>query len=186
MQATARRPFVVSATSCARRRLIRAVLPGTEHSPKAMKPPSFQQITRAERDWIDAQIRAGRDFVQKWASDHSTLDLAALDSAWSAWMATSAAAIDEINHAINSIGIPFGLILTQTGEWEWCIAADDWGTDLAVRALPERGDMVLYPANFVSKRWESRTCNFLERAFPQIMDQVDRLRREWDTSKPQS
>ena len=151
-----------------------------------MNSSSFQQITLAERDWIDAQIRAGHDFVKRWSPEHSTLDLAALDAAWSAWMATSPADTEEINEAINSIGIPFGLILTLTGQWDWCIAADDWGTDLAVRALPDRGDMVLHPADFVSKRWESRTCNFLEGAFPQIMDQVDQLRREWDSARPQS
>jgi hypothetical protein len=151
-----------------------------------MKPPRFQQITQAEREWIDAQLAAGREFVQRYSPEHSTTDLAALDSAWSSWIATSPEDIDEINHAINSVGIPFGLILTQTGDFEWCISTDDWGTDLAVRALPDRGDVLVYPADFVSKRWESRTTDFLEDAFPQIMGQVEQIRRDWGTARPQS
>lgn len=151
-----------------------------------MKPPIFQQITQAEQEWIEAQFAAGRDFVQRFSPEHSAIDLAALDSAWKSWMATSPENIDEINHAINSVGMTFGLILTQTGEFEWCISTDEWGTDLAVRALPERGDVLVYPANFISKRWASRTTNFLEEAFSQIMRQVAQTRRDWDTARAQS
>jgi len=56
--------------------------------------------------------------------------------------------------------------------FEWTIAADDQGTDLAVRALPGRGDVLVYPANFVAKRWERRESNFLAACFQAIRKDV--------------
>ncbi|MDP1588227.1 MAG: DUF3806 domain-containing protein [Prosthecobacter sp.] len=144
-----------------------------------MTKPTFQQITDAELQWIESQLAAGKNFVAHYSSRHRDLSLEALDEAWTAWMATSQSDADEINHAINCIGIPFGSLLISTGEFAWCIASDDWGTDLAVRALPDRGDVLVYPADFVSKRWESRTTDFLVAAFPQIMEHVSQLRQKW-------
>ena len=149
-----------------------------------MNPPTFQQITEAELNWIESQLTAGIHFAKEYSPQHSDLSLEALDAAWSAWMATSPSDTDEINHAINCIGIPFGSLLTKTGEFEWCIASDEWGTDLAVRALPGRGDVSVHPADFVSKRWESGTTEFLVDAFPQIMDHIAQMRRDWDTAPP--
>ena len=151
-----------------------------------MKKPTFQQITDAELQWIESQLATGRKFVAQYSSHDGDLSIEALDAAWTAWIATSPSDTDDINHAINCIGIPFGSLLIATGEFDWCIASDDWGTDLAVRALPGRGDVLVYPADFVSKRWEERTTDFLADAFPQILEHVSTTRREWDESKPQA
>lgn len=148
-----------------------------------MTPPSFQPITGAELNWIENQLTAGANFAKEFAPHFNDRSLEALDAAWSAWMATAPSDTDEINHAINCVGIPFGSLLTATGEFEWCIASDEWGTDLAVRALPNRGDVTVYPADFVSKRWESGTTDFLVHAFPQIMEHVAEMRQDWDTQR---
>jgi hypothetical protein len=150
-----------------------------------MIAPTIQPITDAEHRWITSHIEAGRDFVSRYASQHTyeEFNLEALDAAWSAWMATSPTNTDDINHAINCIGIPFGHLLVQTGDFAWCIASDDWGTDLAVRALPDRGDILVYPADFVSKRWERSTTDFLVDAFPEIMEQVSRTRQDWEAAR---
>lgn len=151
-----------------------------------MKTPIIQPVTDAELLWINNQIEAARSFVARHSPPHAdyNLNLEALDAAWNSWMATSPTNKEDINHAINCIGIPFGALLVQTGEFAWCIAADDWGTDLAVHALPDRGDVLIYPADFVSKRWESRTTGFLVDAFSQIIGHVAKTRREWDAAKP--
>jgi hypothetical protein len=149
-----------------------------------MPKPIFQQITDAERQWIEGQLAAAASFVAQYSSQQQDLSLEVLDQAWSAWMATSATDINEINNAINCVGIPFGSMFVATGEFEWCIATDDWGTDLAVRALPGRGDILIYPSDFVSKRWETPTTNFLADAFPRIMDHVSATRQQWDDAKP--
>ena len=99
-------------------------------------------------------------------------------------MSTFPTSTEEINHAINCVGIRFGSLLVETGEFAWCIASDDWGMDLAVRALPDRGDILVYPADFVSKRWESRTTDFLAGAFSQIIAHVSKTRQEWAAARP--
>ena len=151
-----------------------------------MTAPIIKQVTDPELSWINSQIEAARSFVARYSPNHTVDDLSleTLNAAWSLWMATVPTNTDDINHAINCIGIPFGSLLVQTDEFTWCIAADDWGTDLAVRALPERGDILVYPADFVSKRWESRTTDFLTDAFAQIIEHVVKTRREWDEAKP--
>lgn len=148
-----------------------------------MTKPTFQEISDAERQWIENQIATGGDYVARYASHEGDLTLESLDSAWAAWMATAPSAVNEINDVINCIGIPFGAILVATREFEWCIATDDWGTDLAVRALPGQGDVLVYPTDFVSKRWQSRSTDFLVGAFPQIINQVAHLRQEWDAAR---
>ena len=146
-----------------------------------MKAPTIKAISEEEVNWIQEQMQSGAQFVAHFTDEAGSVgSLPDLDSAWAAWVATSPTEIDDINHAINSIGIPFGAILVSTGLFSWCIASDEWGTDLAVRALPDRGDVLVYPADFVSKRWESRTTYFLEDALPQIMEHVSKVQQDWD------
>ena len=148
-----------------------------------MAKPTFQDITGAELRWINGQLSTGRIFVGQYAPEFRDFGLAALDTAWAAWMAKSPSDVDDINHAINSVGIPFGSLLVASGEFTLCIASDDWGTDLAIRALPDHGDVLIYPADFVSKRWESRTTDFLVDCFAEIMEHVSRTREEWRLTK---
>ena len=146
-----------------------------------MKAPTIKPISEAEANWIKEQIQSGAQFVADRTNGTGSIDsLADLDRAWAAWMAASPTEIEDINHAINCIGIPFGALLVCTGQFSWCISSDEWGTDLAVRALPDRGNVLVYPADFVSKRWESRTTYFLEDALPQIMEHVAKVRQDWD------
>ncbi len=147
-----------------------------------MTKPTFKEITDSEFQWIESQLKAGRSFVIQYTSADADLTLEALDEAWAAWMTTEEPSTDEVNHAINSIGIPFGSLLVETGEFAWCIASDEWGTDLAVRALPGRGDVLAYPADFVSKRWESKASHFLVGAFSQITNHVARVKRDWNSN----
>jgi hypothetical protein len=148
-----------------------------------VKAPTIKSISEAEAQWIQEQMRAGAQFVAEFTNQTGSVDsLADLDAAWAAWMDTSPTDLEDINHAINCTGIPFGSLLVGTGQFSWCIASDEWGTDLAVRALPDRGDVLVYPADFVSKRWESRTTDFLADAFPQILEHVAKTKQDWDDS----
>jgi len=71
--------------------------------------------------------------------------------------------------------------------FQWTIATDNYGTDLAVLALPGGGDVLVYPANFVAKRWERRASNFLATSVRAIQQDVARVggmgrsseRRSW-------
>jgi hypothetical protein len=59
------------------------------------------------------------------------------------------------------------------------IATDQYRSDLAVHGLPGTGDVLIYPANFVAKRWERRETNFLESSFRDIERDVAELDRRW-------
>jgi hypothetical protein len=63
----------------------------------------------------------------------------------------------------------------------WVIVHDDAGTDLAVLGFPGRGDVLIYPANFVAKRWERREVDFLERSYRRIEDDVRQLMESYES-----
>lgn len=107
--------------------------------------------------------------------------LAALDRAFAAWI-DSRPAVAEINAIINCVGIAFGQALVDGIGLEWVIATDEHGTDLAVQGLPNRGDVLVYPANFVAKRWERRETNFLEESYRRIAEDVRAITRQWQGS----
>ena len=87
---------------------------------------------------------------------------------------------DDINGAINAVGIAFGSILVEKQGFNWTIATDEHGTDLAIRALPDKGDVVVFPANFVAKRWDRRERDFLVTGFEEISRYRKKLHAEWE------
>lgn len=87
--------------------------------------------------------------------------------------------LDSVNAAINVIGISFGQILVDSGLFRWVIASDDYGTDLAVVALEGRANVLVYPTDFVSKRWEKRESDFLHASYCPILKQVEQIEQEW-------
>ncbi len=149
-----------------------------------MNADVFSDITETERAWIEAQTALGYQLVSEYSpSDaHNQLCPQALDRAWTSWLAKDIDDAECINQVINGIGTCFGILLVNTGVFEWTIATDDFGTDLAVRALPERGDVVVFPANFVSKRWERKESAFLADGYRSILKYVENLKKEWDES----
>jgi hypothetical protein len=84
-----------------------------------------------------------------------------------------------INAVINYVGIAFGQALVDGIGFSWVIATDDQGSELAVHGFPGRGDVLVYPANFVAKRWERRETNFLEKAYQQIGRDARAIFRDW-------
>lgn len=133
--------------------------------------------------WIQTQLENAQTFVRTWAPDASSaLSLAALDRAWAAWLASEPAGGDAINPVINCVGVAFGQALVDGIGLQWVIATDEHGSELAVYGLPNRGDVLVYPANFVVKRWERRETNFLEDAYRRIADDVSAVARDWGAS----
>jgi ribosomal protein S16 len=136
--------------------------------------PNFSPPTDAERTWIRDQLEGVLAFVGAYSPEDAgkPVTLAILDRAWAAWLVEGAHGTDEVNAAINVVGIRFGQFLVDEAGFQWVIATDEHGTDLAVLALPRRGDVLVYPANFVAKRCDRRETNFLAAAFDAIIKQV--------------
>jgi hypothetical protein len=144
--------------------------------------PKIEPLANAEVEWVKAQLANALKFVAALspADAGQPLSLAALDRAFASWLASAPAEVDLINAIINCVGIAFGQALVDGAGLQWVIATDKHGTDLAVHGLPGQGDVLVYPANFVAKRWERRESNFLEQAYEQIARDVREVARKWD------
>jgi hypothetical protein len=135
---------------------------------------TFSPLNDADRAWIAQQLEEARLFIAATspADADGPITLEALDRAWTAWLPHAGTDLTQINTAINAVGVQFGQFLVDRAGFGWTIAADAQGTDLAILALPGRGDILIYPANFVAKRWERRESNFLTASFEVIRKQV--------------
>jgi hypothetical protein len=136
--------------------------------------PKLSQLNQNERAWIESQIDCASQFVSVFSpiQTDAPLSLANLDRAFAAWLATDERDTKIVNSIINCVGITFGQSLVDGAKLRWVIASDDHGTDLAVHGLPGKGDILVYPANFVAKRWERKETFFLESSYSQIEEQT--------------
>ena len=144
-------------------------------------------LTDKERRWVQSQLEGARRFVDAFAPEYAARDLSlnALDHAWAAWLETHQTDMALVNAAINVVGVAFGQLLVDAGPLDWVIATDEQGSDLAVYGLPGRGDVLVYPANFVAKRYERREIYFLRRSYGQITEHVRAVEASFGTpTKP--
>ena len=139
----------------------------------------IEPITDGERDWIVAQREGAAVFVGIYspADAGQSVTLAALDRAWAAWMTTGETDTEVVNAVINRVGMAFGQFLVEDLGLSWVIASDELGTDLALHRDPGRSDVLIYPANFVAKRWERRETIFMETCHAAILRDVQAMFR---------
>ena len=117
-----------------------------------------------ELAWIAEQLGKAVDFViaSLPQREPSSIGLEVLDQAFAAWMASTAAKEPAtVNAIINCVGIAFGQSLVDGLGLRWVMATGEHGADLAVYGLPGKGDVLVYPADFVAKRWERGETDFL-------------------------
>jgi hypothetical protein len=140
-----------------------------------MAKPSFSPLTENERAWIAERLGTVGVLVEAFspADVGQPVTPVVLDRAWAGWLTQVDMEAPQVNGAINVFGVRFGQFLVDQVGFEWTIAADEQGTDLAVRALPGRGDVLIYPANFVAKRWQRREANFMAASLDAIREQVN-------------
>jgi hypothetical protein len=133
-------------------------------------------LNEKEVAWVKAQLENAAHFVNGFSPQDAEqpLTLAALDRAFAAWIESDPAEVKLINSIINCVGIAFGQALIDRTGLKWVIATDDAGSDLAVYGLEGQGDVLVYPANFVAKRWERRETNFLEASCEKIARDIDK------------
>lgn len=127
-------------------------------------------LTDREKDWVAAQRQAAAGFVSTASPTNAgqPLPLAVLDRAFKAWLAKDPTDANEINAVINAVGVVFGDHLVEGTGLKWVIATDPHGSDLAVYGLPGSGDVLVYPANLIAKRWERRETDFLEEVYGEM------------------
>ena len=116
---------------------------------------TVDELTDKEVAWLATQLKVASSFVNCYSPGDSgrPLSLAAIDRAYATWISTPDET-DVINGIINGTGVALGQFLVDHAGFRWVIATDDQESALAVLALPGAGDVLVYPINFVAKRWE--------------------------------
>ncbi|HEV2550564.1 MAG TPA: DUF3806 domain-containing protein [Stellaceae bacterium] len=126
-------------------------------------PAKISPLNAAENAYVTRKLGEAPAFVTRFSPGDAdrAVTLDSMDRAFAAWLSSDPQSSDEINQTINLVGAVLGDTLCREAGFAWVIANDEYGTDLAVMALPDEGDVLVYPANFVAKRWERRETGFL-------------------------
>lgn len=133
----------------------------------------IEQLTAGEQEWIVQQMAMAHEFVQR-TLNKETDELPSpedLDQAFNAWLHSHHPS--DANSVINCVGVAFGQHLVDSTSLEWVIASDEYGTELALYGLPGQGDILLYPQNFVAKRYEANVGIFIAESINEIRSDVD-------------
>src|SRR5690349_14343473 len=98
----------------------------------------IEPINEKEAAWIKVQLNNASKFVEGFSPPDGgqRVTLAALDRAFTAWVALGPSERDLVNAIVNYVGIAFGQALVDGLGLKWVIATDDHGSDLAVHGLP--------------------------------------------------
>jgi len=139
---------------------------------------TFEALSQAEEHWLQDQIRLAAEFVGDAAAGLPSLQ--ALDAAWADFIALGAASNERANAVVLCVGAAFGEHLVRQHGFSWCISTDEWGTGIAVRARPGRGDVTIFPLDYVSKRWENQEKEFLVASINPIEKTVRESDSAWN------
>jgi hypothetical protein len=147
----------------------------------------IEDLNDAERDWLASCIDGARQLIAAYspADVSRPLDADVLDRTYAAWLATGETDPDRVNQVINAVGFAFGQLLVDAAGFRWVVATDPYGCEMALLALPGRGDVLVYPSNMVAKRWQSRETGFLLPLFGVITQQVRDVEGNWPVLPPQ-
>ncbi|HEY1817795.1 MAG TPA: DUF3806 domain-containing protein [Kofleriaceae bacterium] len=134
--------------------------------------PKLDAPTERELAWIADNLTRATAMAKKYGGDAK--ELAALDALWATWSAALRKSGGDPNPLINMVGVAFGQHLVDTAGLAWVLASDEHGTDLAVHGEP--GSVLVYPCNFVAKRWQSGETEFFARTGAQLVADIKRIR----------
>ena len=144
-----------------------------------MNDLKFDTLSALEEQWVRGQLDQAREFAQAYVPGlpDRPLSLGVLDQAFGLFLADHQAR--DANAAIMAVGTAFGDSLVKELGFGWMIATDDYGTELAVLARPGRGDVTIFPNDFVSKRYERGETPFLVDALTDIRETLREIAAEW-------
>jgi Domain of unknown function (DUF3806) len=143
--------------------------------------PRIEEPNEAEQQWVASCIAGVQQLVTTYSPSDigTTLDAGILDRTYAGWFATKESNTDRINAVINSIGFALGQLLVEKSGFRWVVATDEYGCEMAILALPGRGDVLVYPPNLIVKRWQSGEKSFIEHLFQSISAQVRDVESSW-------
>jgi hypothetical protein len=144
---------------------------------------SFDPLGETEARYVGEQLARAHDFALAFdpRAEGTRPSLESLDRAFENYSATGGEPSDA-NEVAQAVGAAFGARLVEALGFQWVIATDEYGTDLAALARPGRGDVAIFPAEFVARRYERREAPFLVAAFDEISQQLREIAAEWGES----
>jgi len=135
---------------------------------------TLSSLTAKEEAWVQTQLEGAKKLVDAFSPEDAAepLSVGALDRAFAEWLSAGMTDAAQINAAINAVGVAFGQFLVQGMGLRWVIVSDESGAELAVHGLPGKGDVLIFPQNFVAKRYEKREMHFLVRSYHSISQHI--------------
>jgi hypothetical protein len=133
----------------------------------------IEPLNASEKGWLEENPRRLRTFAGKPA-DHR-FSLPEIDALYRDWR-TGDHKDEDPNPMINAFGTAFGQHFVDQLSMSWSVVTDEHGTEMAVTAQP--GDIVVFPPNFVGKRYASGEVGFFEPGFDAMAKDIARVREE--------
>lgn len=134
-----------------------------------MVVPRVVTLPRPERDRIDAVLD------QLAAAGVDVDDLAAIGSAYDAWLTTwldtKESQRPDHQPMVDQIAVAIGEHLARHTDLEWLLVSDAFGTDVGVGS--RRDDFSVVPMNLVAVRWLNRTTGWV----PGVVGHLVNIRR---------
>jgi hypothetical protein len=133
----------------------------------------------AERAWVNECLENAKSFVASFspADKELPLTLAALDRAFKAYCEQADRTDGQtVNYVLNAVGVAFGQHMVDQLGMEWAAVTDQFGCELAVVGLRGNRDFLIFPPNFVAKRWERQEVDFLAASYNSIAADYNRIR----------
>jgi len=131
------------------------------------------------KNWVVEQLKLLFEYFESLIPPHpNELTADSLDDLWIAWKNTNVADTKATDSFLNCFGVGFGHLLVNELGFEWTYLEDEYGSDIAVRALPGTADARIAPLHFVLKRWESNEGRYISEAIREIDKMVDEYAQE--------
>lgn len=136
-------------------------------------PQKIESPNSAEARWLEECQNNLCRFAQKDAGYRFSPD--ELDATYRDWISRRKEGEDP-NAMINAFGAAFGQLFVDRVGMAWAVVTDQHGTEMAVCGQP--GDVLVFPPNFVAKRFAAKEAGFFASAFPAMARDIERLRTE--------
>ena len=147
-------------------------------------PQEILPLNESEKNWILSGIDRGEALINALLGESMSAEklLAQLDSAYLKWYESDERKTEDPNPIINAFGLTFGQHLCDQCNLGWVVVRDENGTDIAVHG--QIGDILLFPTNFVAKRYERSETGFFEPLYIEVCQKISTLRELATVKKP--
>ncbi|MEL7312393.1 MAG: DUF3806 domain-containing protein [Pseudomonadota bacterium] len=135
----------------------------------------FSPLGEELQNWVQEQLQLLREYARQLeVSDTHSITDEWLDELWLSWKQAAISDSKAVDSFLNAFGIGFGQVLVNSLGFDWTYLEDEYGADIAVRALPGSADTRIAPLHFVLKRWESNEGEYVKAA----VEEIDQIVRE--------